>query len=275
MRLDSKICVVICAVSVSFSFFARAYTADSSRTKPLSKQEFQEIIRMYTAKCDTAEGLHKDNCYLSEKDINISGHADEILIFRGEDRIYRAPETSSYFRWSTSSLGFCEAGCSDQRHSEFFYSAIKDLNDSSSRFFRKEDLSWRDNDGKKNDIGGNSNAMEIVFNDHKAFDHSLYFENSRSIEFDPFVSFSPDPRVAQRFGAGQGNKNGIVWIAKIPRAKLHIVTKSECSNLKLEMNEIYDLLKCVKVANFEFEVDAFMFLPPTYFYGSASGEAIW
>ena len=270
---------------ITTTFSKSSTSVSQENSKNLKAIPVEKLIQVYSAKCVRPGVEPKSDCYLTERDMDDSGDPTQMLIFRGEEKIFSTPANSSYKRWANSDLGICSIRCDDKMLSDYFLLAIKDFSHylADTIFFDKKDMSWRDKNNNQVQYSDSeifsdlaASPLEVVLMTHLRINHFLSFENAKKSYFDPFVSFSTNPGVAATFAGVDGNKSGVIWVARMPIQTLKVTPKNACSKMQVQIGALYDVSAChILLSNDkESEVDIFMYLPSNYLYGQILGDDI-
>lgn len=275
MKLRVLFFIFLGVFSLSFSATANSFSYDTDAyLKPKSSRNsnFETFFNLYQAKC-----VHLENpphpCFLTEKDVDPrKGRADYVLLFRGEPSLNTRPLTSSFYRWAVESKVACTDNCSNPVLMNYLFKAagkLSPVEHMESLFYRHQDITWREDSGKlvPGSLARSDTGLEVLAKTHK-IGSGLYFEDKKTRLFDPMVSFSFDPLVADLFARQKENKQGALWIASVPKSQILYMKGSECKNLIPEIGKVYDFNGCIDTAlnELEIEVNAVMYLPSIYFY---------
>ena len=254
-------------LTISLTSFASpiSYEAEAFTHPTASRNlSFESLFNLYQAKCvHVATPVHP--CFLTEKDIEPkTGRPGYVLLFRGEPSLNTLPATSSFYRWARGSVR------SDMM--TYLFDVARNLSpvaDNQSLFFRHQDRSWRDDSGNlvRGSLARGSSGLEVLAKTHK-IGAGLYFEEAKNRMFDPMVSFSLDPLVADLFARMKENNTGVLWIASVPKTAIQFMKGHECKKLIPEIGKVYDFNGCIDTAlnELEIEVNAVMYLPSLYYY---------
>lgn len=261
--------ISLTAVAEPIAYNPKAYQEPKS-SKNLS---FESLFSLYQTKC-----IHAKNpphpCFLTEKDVDTKrGRADHVLLFRGEPSLKPLPATSNFYRWALSTSAVCTDNCTSSAMMTYLFDVSRNLSpvaDNEALFFRDRDKSWRDDSGDlvRGNLTRGDSGLEVLAKTHK-IGAGLYFEDDKKKMFDPMVSFSLDPLVADLFARMKENNGGVLWIASVPRTAVQFMKGSECKKLIPEIGKVYDFNGCIDTAlnELEIEVNAVMYLPSLYYYG--------
>lgn len=204
-------------------------------------------------------------CVLTEADLDPRGSSSNILIFRGENRAYKTPVTSSLYRWMIGTADLVHALNDVQVASEMVYSFMRnDLGpqnefDSASRTFDRASSAPRA-------------KLRVLSSNHLSLE-GLKIVNTNSEQrfvFDPFVSFSLNPLIALQYTRVRGmvNPEGRLYVASVPSEKFVSLRGSVCDEeVPLDPSMIYDINKCAHgddASDSEGERDAAFYLPAEY-----------
>jgi hypothetical protein len=168
---------------------------------------------------------------LTEHDLNPNGRPERYLFFRGESKPRKTIATSAYARWAFSRTGPCKNGCTAEELKKEFTTdvAAMPMYQASNRLFHSADRTWR-----------------------------------LTIMFDPFISFSSSPLIAENFAGA--SSPGVVMILSVPKDQV-VKTSDNCKIGNFDPSKIYDLYRCFGAAgSVEGEYDAYLSLPKEYIY---------
>lgn len=268
IALLGMVSISLTAVAGPSSYKSETYTRPAA-SRNLS---FDVLFNMYQAKC-----VHVQNpqhpCFLTEQEVDPQGgRPGYVLLFRGESSLNSLPATSSFYRWSLSSPAICKGACTDSERLTYLFDVSRKLRPlvfPESLFFREQDRSWRDEIGKlvKGTLAPGDTGLEVLAMTHK-IGSGLYFESQKNKIFDPMVSFSLDPLVADLFARRKEKSEGVLWIASVPQSAIKFMKGSECKTLTPQVGTLYDFTGCIDSAwnELEIEINAVMYLPSIYHY---------
>lgn len=265
---------IFCILTTSLTALAgdvSSYSAEIlHRTSPNVVPKAEVLISAYQAKCVYPPQVPQP-CFLLEQDINPKGRVDRVLLFRGESSIKSQPVTSSFYRTAKSESGFCRS-CDESELTKYLFDVGTPLEKGFELpvYLRRQDLSWRDMNGRLAALNNENKKtlIELLAIRHK-IGAGLYFEEGKQPLFDPLISFSYDPFVADLFGGISQKKEGVLWIVSVPKSALNIVKRKDCQKQSLVVGKLYDFNACIDeaISQQESEINAYLYLPKDYYFG--------
>jgi|GEM_PF-6762461 hypothetical protein len=221
------------------------------------------LKKIYQKKCGL-KMLNIEGCFLSERDVNPRGSANNVLLFRGENKLFSQPATSSYFRHYAKDKSLCPNGCDENILHRKLDEDLKGMQIDSKSYEMRADTYFHGPGVWSTVEDGKLKAAQYPFREvsvQHLQGRGLYFKADHT-NFDPFVSFSTSPAIAQSFASE------VILVASVPAKAVLLLTEDDCRMSAYEKSEFYMLALCT--GNFamtlEHEVSAMFYLPQQYLY---------
>jgi hypothetical protein len=229
---------------------------------------FEKAKTKVREKCSRYSG-QANRCLLTEQELDPDGRPDRYIFFRGESKERKTIVTSAYARWAFSKTGPCKDGCTSQRLKDEFLTDLKALPlfASGTRIFQTSDRSWRLTHQTETAISPEQLMWDIIARHlvgYASIGSDLTMNDTAEM-FDPFISFSASPYIAETFAGA--SSPGVLLMISVPKAHIERPSADECQLRNFDPAKFYDLYPCFGAAgSVEAEYDAFLSLPKEYIY---------
>lgn len=244
----------------------------------------KKLSILWVQKC---ENSGQESCFLTEADLYPDGSSENILLFRGEAKRNKFPAVSSLFRYVLADEYLCDGFCSFESLIFKLDSMLRDLARSES-FATDEYVSVRfyENGGQWSEDGMDENdnykslpltkpkagellpsPLSLMANTHiNEGGVGIATTANGLVNFDPFVSFSADPRIALKFTHDHrrpSKEAGRFIIISAPRSAAN---PSVCEGRLSSAGSLMNILPCVSYMaddyHHELEVDSVFAVAP-------------
>jgi len=240
-----------------------------------------KLLTTWKQKCAKSED---PACALSESDIYPGGSADRVLLFRGENKIFELPAAAPATRALLAGSAFCSAPCSYDVYSSFTRTKLQELlrvfkfRETGRSFpvplFDERAMSWGllPSDLPKGNGPLPSLAplplpqpgdkefspLELMTTHHFTGDgvNAISKSGRPSSEFNPFVSFSLNPRVAVHFSQlpiSSPSDKARIFILSVPKSELP--APADCHSWLAGAGKLMNLSECNFSDDFSEEIE--------------------